>query len=618
MSIDWIPFDVMDVGTRKLVRWIHPGSQQRFLEPFFQQSIQALIAANAAQKLAPLEQLADVAPRKAPAGFIFHVSRCGSTLASRSLAAVSRHIVIAEAGPINQLLLMEGLDQRHKWQLVKGLIHALCGTAQGTACIVKMSSWNLLFLEQIRALFPTTPWTFLYREPGEVLRSLTAEAPNWAGNPTLARLVGTPHSAEGPLMLHALENMFRAPLAHIDRLALPLNYTQLPTAIMDIASHFGLALDALEQQQVARAWQYDAKQSGQVPFVVRGRAPLPTVPGDAMAPLALLYQQWEQYRSERAQPGPMTGDAPAGSGLPARGEPSSAPPREAKVATDQLMADHTSAVRKMAMSIRRDQRLLRLLDAHRLALPDSDLLGNIYRRQGALGAASAEFVRLHANGKGSPTGAIFRAMSQRVRGPARMPESEFAAAPFAILEQFLGSDANQGLLTDAIAKRNQFRPTELQNSDQYGRAQRTNLVTYDLGAWGDSMRALVNEQLALVCERLNMPLFTSAFIQLKIAAYLNGDYFNAHQDNGKDQRDRKISFVYYFNQQPKPYTGGDLLLYDSRFAPRAYVRSLYTRVIPQNDSIIFFPSEYFHEVTPVTTRDPAFAASRFTIAGHIG
>lgn len=298
MSTDWIPFELMSAGKRSMVRWIHPGKDPLFLEPFFNQTMSALVNANAVQKLTPIEELAGVQPVKAPRGFIFHVSRCGSTLVSRSLAGVARHRLISEAAPMNQLLLAENLDPQVKGQLLKGLLHALCGTEENTACFIKFTSWNLLFLEQILALFPATPWLFIYREPADVLRSLTAKPPGWGANQTLARLTGNPHSESWAQLVFTLERIFAAPLAHLTQHARAINYSQLPAAILEIATHFGLELDPAEQAQMVRMGQYDAKQPGEIKFHARAPTPLSDELSNAIAPLNLLFNQWEQVRIE--------------------------------------------------------------------------------------------------------------------------------------------------------------------------------------------------------------------------------------------------------------------------------------------------------------------------------
>ena len=265
-----------------------------------------------------------------------------------------------------------------------------------------------------------------------------------------------------------------------------------------------------------------------------------------------------------------------------------------------------------------DQRMLELIAAGKLRLPDNEQLANIYRRRGDLARAATEYDRLYARGIDGPGAARMRAVFHQQAAAAAPPDKLFAPAPFVQFDQFLDPASNQSVLNDAIAKQALFRETEVYKSAQGRPAARTNLVTYEVGGGGDLLRAQVAQQLPLLCERLGKPFFDIKFIQLKIASYANGDYFKPHHDNGENNPERRISFVYYFHHTPKPYRGGDLLLYDTRFDPSAYVRSMFTRIVPQNNNIIFFPSEYFHEVTPVEITNDDFTSSRFTMAGHIG
>jgi len=295
--INWIPVALVRIGERRLVRWIELG-ERPFLEPFFDQTVRTLSNANSAQKLTPIDELEDIQLGAEPKGFIFHVSRCGSTLVSRSLAAVSRHRVISEASPLNQLLLDENLDEKRRLELLKGLIHALCGTAADTVCLIKFTSWNLLFLEQILTLFPNTPWLFVYREPTAVLRSLTENPPSWATNQKLARMIGKLHSNSLEQMSSTLECLFKAPLLRLNQLGQPVNYCQLPEAILDIAAHFGLELPPIEREQIIRMGQFDAKQLDEIKFLPRKHTPLSLEFRDDALPLNLLYQKWEKIRSK--------------------------------------------------------------------------------------------------------------------------------------------------------------------------------------------------------------------------------------------------------------------------------------------------------------------------------
>lgn len=297
MSIDWIPCELTTIGQRSLVRWIHPGAKPLFTEPFFHQTIDALVQSNAVQKLTPLEELAAVAPIKAPAGFIFHVSRCGSTLVSRSLAGIARHRVISEPAPVNQWLLAHGRDPQANWPQLKGLLHALCGTAAGVDCFIKFTSWNLLHLQHLLALFPATPWVFVYRDPVDVLQSLVARPPRWAAHPQLAPALGGGMADDAEAVALVLGRLFAAPLPHWSGQARAINHAQLPAAMADIAEHFGLDLNPAEQARMLHVGQYDAKQPGEVPFRPRERAPLSDAMGSAMVPLNRLWNHWEAIRA---------------------------------------------------------------------------------------------------------------------------------------------------------------------------------------------------------------------------------------------------------------------------------------------------------------------------------
>jgi Rps23 Pro-64 3,4-dihydroxylase Tpa1-like proline 4-hydroxylase len=80
---------------------------------------------------------------------------------------------------------------------------------------------------------------------------------------------------------------------------------------------------------------------------------------------------------------------------------------------------------------------------------------------------------------------------------------------------------------------------------------------------------------------------------------------------------RVINFVYYFHRVPRPYTGGELLLFDSDVEADTYTRARFTRVVTEDNTIIFFPSPYYHSVLPVECPSKDFSDSRFAINGHV-
>ena len=122
-----------------------------------------------------------------------------------------------------------------------------------------------------------------------------------------------------------------------------------------------------------------------------------------------------------------------------------------------------------------------------------------------------------------------------------------------------------------------------------------------------------------VLSQLKLPPFTESHIEVQLTAHNDGHYFKVHNDNGSPNvATRELSYVCYFYQEPKPFSGGELLIYDSRIENNFYVQAeSFHTVEPRNNSIVFFLSRYLHEVLPVMCPSKAFADSRFTLNGWI-
>ncbi len=165
-SLDWAFFD-----------------ERRLLDPFFEQSVEALLRHPARllfsrrTGLDALDSLASAAPELEPAGFVFHMSRCGSTLFAQSLAADPRHVVLSEPPVVDQLLEHDAADRslgfERRVARLRGLVHAYARRrrAEEARLFIKFDAWHTVHLPVIRAAFPSTPWVFLHREPVEVLVS---------------------------------------------------------------------------------------------------------------------------------------------------------------------------------------------------------------------------------------------------------------------------------------------------------------------------------------------------------------------------------------------------------------------------------------------------------------
>lgn len=180
---DYLPFKLVNRHEDWLVQWV--DMQGHVLKSgVMQDDFDAEIQARASQQLTTLDVL-DGFPSAEPRAFIVHHSRCGSSLMVHLLAAVCRWTALSEPTVINSLL-MTHMPVIRKKQVLRGIVSALI--SRSVACtrpaVIKLSSWNLLYLDLIREVFPDVPFIYVFRDPRRSLLSLI-ERPNWIGRPDL-------------------------------------------------------------------------------------------------------------------------------------------------------------------------------------------------------------------------------------------------------------------------------------------------------------------------------------------------------------------------------------------------------------------------------------------------
>lgn len=181
----FIPFDVKPTDNAHEIIWINVGDY-RFTKTKFEFDIRRFSANQQQVKtttttLEALNNPVFLTDALYPAGFIFHMSRCGSTLLAKALARTPKHIVIDEGTPLNDGIwhyLTGGWRKpvamnEEAMTIYKNLLLALGRqrTPEQQTYFVKFRSWNSLFIEFITQVFPDVPCLFLYRDPVEVLVS---------------------------------------------------------------------------------------------------------------------------------------------------------------------------------------------------------------------------------------------------------------------------------------------------------------------------------------------------------------------------------------------------------------------------------------------------------------
>ncbi|MGB8509807.1 MAG: hypothetical protein WCD76_15600 [Pyrinomonadaceae bacterium] len=273
----WTPFRLYWQGPRAFVDWCYLG-ERRLVDPFYEQTVERSMR-NPCNLLfrhqTPIEtlgELRDTEPGLAPSGFIFHTSRCGSTLISQMLAALPQNVVVSEAPPIDSVLragfhnpaLTE--DERIEW--LRWMIAALGRprSVEERHYFIKFDCWSILALPLIKKAFPGVPRIFLYREPSEVmvsqLKRSGAHMIPGAIEPALFDLESQEifEMSHTEYVARVLAKICGAAIAHDDGTTLLLNYRQLPEAVWSTLPAFcGVEYTVPDVELMRRASLRNAK-----------------------------------------------------------------------------------------------------------------------------------------------------------------------------------------------------------------------------------------------------------------------------------------------------------------------------------------------------------------------
>jgi hypothetical protein len=166
---------------------------EKFSEPFFQQTVERL-----RKKSSPPEevftefdavlQFEKIVSGLRPDGFIFHSSRCGSTLLANALKCLDGSIVVSEASSIDKLVarfITDAVDDQKKRIIysiiLRSIVQALGQRHRGDErrFFIKFSCCSTDQLNRIQGIWPDVPWVFLYRDPVETIVSNLDTRPAW-------------------------------------------------------------------------------------------------------------------------------------------------------------------------------------------------------------------------------------------------------------------------------------------------------------------------------------------------------------------------------------------------------------------------------------------------------
>ncbi|HTX55561.1 MAG TPA: hypothetical protein VMD47_00520 [Candidatus Acidoferrales bacterium] len=306
----WFPIRVYARDGEPRVQWFRRDAGLCFDDRYFHDTVSR--AAKRPFNLAffrdtgvdVLQELAESSPGLRPSGLLFHLSRCGSTLVSNAFAARFDVLVLAEPGPVNDVLVMPGLQNEQRIALLRSVVSVLARAQRGDqqACVIKLDAWHVRWLAVLEAAFPQVPWLFLYRDPREVLVShlrtpslmmSTVNAPATLG----ISLVEAAQVSREVHCVRVLSELLRAVRERATEPERFVDYATLPEAIWErIGPAFGLPFAPSAVARLRAGASAHAKDPRRpfVPDSDEKRAAAAALPPELLAPLLAAFEWIER------------------------------------------------------------------------------------------------------------------------------------------------------------------------------------------------------------------------------------------------------------------------------------------------------------------------------------
>ena len=197
-------------------------------------------------------------------------------------------------------------------------------------------------------------------------------------------------------------------------------------------------------------------------------------------------------------------------------------------------------------------------------------------------------------------------------------ESQFFSANCLQIDNFLPQEEYQQVLDTAFNKRAEFKDSRtVTNTENY--RQSLILPGKEFSEVYYLIKNKLLEQFPSLINQLKHPEFSVSHVEMQMTAHNDGAFYKVHTDAGSEKtKTRELTYVYYFYQEPKQFSGGELKIYDTEMQGKKIIQKENSQVIePRNNSIVFFNSRCKHEVLPISCSSNEFKASRFTLNGWL-
>jgi len=189
-----------------------------------------------------------------------------------------------------------------------------------------------------------------------------------------------------------------------------------------------------------------------------------------------------------------------------------------------------------------------------------------------------------------------------------------SAAPVVIADGFFSDAVAQQLLAFALAQEAGFRPSKvaLLHEGIVDASRRVSKVNTDMAEVMPLVEAAIRQAVDDAMPRLGLVNVDSYLLEPELAWSGDGAFFKMHTDSLRYRTSHRVmTMVYYFHQQPKAFSGGQLRVYGIGAQAGS---GNYQEIEPQWNRAVFFPSWFPHEVLPVQCSTSAFADGRFAMS----
>lgn len=200
-------------------------------------------------------------------------------------------------------------------------------------------------------------------------------------------------------------------------------------------------------------------------------------------------------------------------------------------------------------------------------------------------------------------------------------------APWVVLRDFLAPAERDRLLSFYLERELSFHPPKVADDE---RERELTFLKAPIDK-DEGLRAAFDESLGDLCVRrfgdamrgvagrfgIATDTIEDGDLLFYLLAYRAGNAFPPHVDHTEPEGTRRLTLnaVYTFWREPRSFTGGDLLLFDTDADGTSYDAAAYTRMRPSANSLIVFPSDRYHAVTEIRSTDDTFVNGRFVLTG---